>query len=201
MSALVDSASRQDNTTIRMVFWRTTKAKDDEVTVIAAAAAADGPSPTAAKVSTTTTANGEPYDEANAKDVGPAAVESANVMNQLRIEQERGNEQKYRELYMQLMRHHYEVLRGQPGDAYRAENEFLRAAKDTEVNSMAFSLIAGTTAFVTLRYFPRAFVYRFGSQERIKALQKAEAEAKASGTRWIRSLTGTCAIKYTFECQ
>lgn len=110
-------------------------------------------------------------------------------MERLIIERERLNEKKYRTMYTDLLKQNRGLLdiTVDRKDDYKEETELIKKALATQRNAFIMGITVGLSTFVSLRYLPRFFIRRFGSESRIKALQEADVKAKES---WITGLPG-----------
>lgn len=132
------------------------------------------------------------------KDESPLASTGTSSIETLKVEKERYKESQYMKLYKDLLRKNrglFQLQRDAKDQAQFAdEAALLKEAISSQRQLWLAGIGVGCLTFASLHYLPNYLIRRLGGEAKIKALDAAEAQAKADGTSWIRKTTGKSVI-------
>jgi hypothetical protein len=117
-------------------------------------------------------------------------------MSTLLVEKERLNETKYLGLYRDLLSKNKGILTNSSQrdevdlQEYESETLVLRQALTSERNAWILGAAMGLSAFVTIRYFPRLAIRRFGGTEKLQRLEQANQQSQQNRIAWAQGIVG-----------
>jgi hypothetical protein len=127
----------------------------------------------------------------------PSQQKQADTMATLVVEKEKAKESTYRSLYKTLLGKHEGILIDNKNSDlttlkdYEEETALLRTAIISERNAWILGITMGIGAFISIRFLPRYYIYRFGGKEKYNKLKEAEALSRQDRSSWLaRSAIG-----------
>jgi hypothetical protein len=127
----------------------------------------------------------------------PSQKQQADTMATLVMEKEKSKEAAYRSLYKTLLGKHEGILiENKNSDLtnlkdYEEETALLRTAIISERNAWILGITMGVGAFISIKFLPRYYIYRFGGKGKYNKLKEAEALSRQDRSSWARSAIGT----------
>jgi hypothetical protein len=98
-----------------------------------------------------------------------------------RVKRERHNSSKYRKLYTDLLLQHQGLIQNARKHEHSDEARRIQSMIESEKKALLTGFCAGVALFASLRVMPRFLIRRFGSQEKMQALDNADKVAKEEG--------------------
>lgn len=127
-------------------------------------------------------------------DIDNAPKPGMKTLEGLIVEKERLRESEYRDYFSQLFKKNRGIFQqshnAAVADDFVDEAELLRHAMRKERDAWMVGIALGLTTFLSLRYLPRYVIFRFGGEEKMKALRDADARARLDNSKWAKNVVG-----------